>query len=45
MKTHMGVKALLKYIHIYSTFTPSLVSQHDLCLLTLVSEVAIQFVF
>ena len=43
MKTHMGVKALLKWIHICSIFTPDLVSQHDLCLQILSLDDAIQF--
>ena len=44
MKTHMGVKTLLKCMHICSTFTSGLVFQYKLYLLTLVPEIAIQFV-
>ena len=45
MKTHMGVKTLLKCMHICPTFTPGLVSQYKLCLLTFVPGTAIHFLF
>ena len=45
MKTNMGIKTLLKCIHICSTFNCDLVSQHDLCLPTLSPDEAIKFIF